>query len=90
MKFPVKIDDVSIAEKIYGAKIGALKVKTTQNMPTLVKNYLVEVPPEFIEKHRELIYCMDVMYVKNMLMLTGIDRSLRYLILLPLTSSVVE
>ena len=68
------IDDVNIAEKIYGAEIGALKGKTNQKRPKPGKNDLVEVPPEHIEQQLELIYCMYVMYVNIMLMPTGIDR----------------
>ena len=81
---------MNFSEKIYGANIGALKGKTTRNRPTPVKNDLAEVPPELIEQHRELIYYMNVMYVNNMPMLTGIDRILRYRILVPLTSRVAE
>ena len=87
---PVTIDNVNISKKNYGANIGALKGKTTQNRPTHVNNYLVDVPLELIKPQREIIYCIDIMYVNNMLMLTGIDRSLRYCILVPLTSRVTE
>ena len=66
----MKIGDVNIAKKIYGPDIGALKGKTTRNKPTPVKNYLLEVSSKIIEQHCELMYCMEVMYVKNMLMLT--------------------
>ena len=45
----------------------------------------MEVPPEIIEQQRELIYCMEVMYVNNMPMLTGIYRILQYRTLVPLT-----
>ena len=68
---------MNISEKIYGAGIGALKGKTTQNRPTPANNDFVEVPPELIENHRELIYFMEVMCVQNIPMLTGIDRSLQ-------------
>ena len=44
----MKINDVNISDKIYGADISVLKGNTNQNMPTPVKNYLVEVPPELI------------------------------------------
>ena len=42
---PVTINDVSISKKIYGADIGALKVKTTLNRTKPLKNDLVEVTP---------------------------------------------
>ena len=84
------IDNVNISKKIYGTNIGALKVKTTQNMPTPVNNDLVEIPPKIIERTHELIQFMDVMYVKNMPMLTRIDRSLIYRTLVTLTSRVTK
>ena len=81
---PVTIEDINIAEKIFGADIGALKGKTTRRRPTPVKDDLVEVPPELIEQHHDLIFCMDVMYVNGMPMLTGIDRSVKHRSLVPL------
>jgi hypothetical protein len=73
---PVTIDDVNIAEKSYGPDIGALKAKTTRMAPPRVKEDLVDIPPELLEKHANLVYCMDIMYVNGMPMLMGIDRSL--------------
>ena len=83
---PVTIEDVNIAEKIFGADVGALKGKTTRRRPTPVKDDLVEIPPEIIEQHHDLVFCMDIMYVNGMPMLTGIDRSIRFRSLVPLPS----
>jgi len=82
----VTLEDVNLAEKIFGADIGALKGKTTRRRPTPVKTDLVEIPPELIKQHHDLTYCMDVMYVNGMPMLTGIDRSIRFRALIPLSS----
>ncbi len=35
-------------------------------------------------KHKDLVFCMDIMYVNGMPMLTGIDRSIRFRSLIPL------
>ena len=87
---PVTIYDMNIVKCFYDAYIGALKEKTTRNIPTPVKNDLVEVPLKLIEQHCELIFCMDIMYINNMPMLNGIDRSLRYRTLLSLTRKVAK
>jgi hypothetical protein len=56
----VTSEDVNIAEKIFGGDIGALKGKSTRNRPKPVKDNLVEKPPELLEKHQDLTYCMDI------------------------------
>jgi hypothetical protein len=80
---------VNIAKKIFGGNIGALKGKSTKSRPTPVKDDLVEIPPELLNQHQDLTYCMDIMYVNGMPMMTGIDRSIRFRGLVPLTSQVV-
>jgi hypothetical protein len=87
---PVTADDVNIAERIFGGDIGTLKGKSTRGRPTPVKDDLVEIPPELLEQHQDLTYCMDIMYVNGMPMMTGIDRSIRFRGLVPLSSQVAS
>jgi hypothetical protein len=67
---PVTADDVNIAEKMFGGDIGALKDKSTRSRPTPVKDDLVEIPPELLEQHQDLTYCMEIIYVNIMPMMT--------------------
>ena len=85
---PVTTEDVNIAEKIFGGDIGTLKGKSTRRRPTPVREDLVEIPPELLEQHQELTYCMDLMFVNGIPMMTGIDRSIRFRSLVPLASRV--
>jgi hypothetical protein len=50
----------------------------------------VEIPPELLAQHQDLVFCMDIMYVNGMPMLTGIDRSIRFRGLVPLASRVAS
>jgi hypothetical protein len=85
---PVTADDVNIAEKMFGGDIGALKGKSTRSRPTPVKDDLVDIPPKLLEQHQDLTYCMDIMYVNGMPMMTGINQSIRFRGLVPLASRV--
>jgi hypothetical protein len=70
--------------KIFGLDIGTLKGKSTRKAPIPVKRDLIEIPPELKQKHEYLIFCMDIMFVNDMPMLTGIDRSIRFRALIAL------
>ena len=86
---PVTIDDVNIAEKIFGPDVGAMKGKTTRRKPTRVKQDWVEIPPELLQQ-RNLTLCFDIMYVNGMPMLTAIDREIRFRSLVPLNGRTAD
>ena len=77
-KFPIKIDDVNIAENILFHSIRALKCKSTRRKPKPVKDDVVEMPTEIIEQHKDFTHCMDIMFVNDLPILTRIARTVRY------------
>jgi hypothetical protein len=81
---PVTIEDVTIAEKIFGPDIGTLKGKSTRKHPSPVKTELIEIPSELKEQHQDITFCMVILFVNGMPMLTGIDRSIRFRALIAL------
>lgn len=74
---PVTVEDVNIAEKIFGPDIYTLKGKATRTKPkTIVKDY-IEIPTELKEKHESVELCIDIMYVQSVLFLIGIATDLK-------------
>ena len=83
---PVTVDDVNIAEQIYGGDIGTLKGKNTRRKPTKVRDDYIEIPPELTMHLDNLTFYLDVMYINGLPMLTGIYSRIRYRCLVNLKS----
>ena len=72
---PVTVEDVKIAEHIFGPDMSSLKGKSMRRKPKPVRKDLVEIPAEITEKHHDIELCMDTMFVNvnECGMLTAID-----------------
>ena len=75
---PVTLDDINIAEKIFGTDIGALKGKTTRQKPAPVVSDYIEIPKELISNHQHITLCMDGIKINGLPFLTTISRNIMY------------
>ena len=83
---PVTIEDVNVAEKIFGPAMSTLKGKSTRQAPRPVIRDEIELPDEINNMDHNLDLCMDIMFINELPMLTTIDRTIRFRGLVPLES----
>jgi len=52
------------AEEILGPNIGSLKAKMTRKLSRVQRHALDDLPEELLEKHKNVTYAVDIMYLK--------------------------
>ena len=70
---PIRIEDINIAQNIFGPDMTTLKGKSSHKKPKPVLKDLIELPQEILEKHRKIELCIDVMYINGLGLMTAID-----------------
>jgi hypothetical protein len=75
---PVTLDDINLAENIYGPDVASLKGKSTRPRPTPVVSDIIEVPDELIAAQHEIDLCIDTFFVNSLAFLATISRRIKY------------
>jgi hypothetical protein len=75
---PITIEDIEIAEQIFGSNIGSLKGKTTRMKPIPVVDNYIAIPQELYAKQQEIILCIDGIKVNRLLFLTTVSKNILY------------
>ena len=75
---PVTLDDIKIAQHIYGPDIATVKGKTTRRRNRPVVHDTVELPKELYKAQRNVELCIDALFVCGMIFLTTISRHIMY------------
>jgi len=78
------MEDVDIAVKIFRPDIGTLKGKSVRRPPNPVRENLIKVPAEIKAEHKNLMMCIDIMFVNGQPLLTAINRSIHFRLLVTL------
>ena len=76
--FPVTVEDIEIAEKIFGTYMSTLKGITTIKRPKVVVDNFNQTPRELIDNTQELILCMDIMLIDQQAYSTKIDKDIMF------------
>jgi hypothetical protein len=75
---PVTIEDIKIAQQIFGMDIGLLKGKTTRKKPLPVINDYIKLPKKLFAKQQNIVLCIDGINVNGLMFLTTISKNLYY------------
>ena len=74
---PVTPEHVDRAEKIWGKDVAMLKGKSTRKQPKAVVDDTIEVPEELYANNGTINLEIDVMFINQLPMLTGIDTTVK-------------
>jgi len=86
----VTTKDAETAKQVFGPDVGTLKGKTVRKKSPIVKNDLIEIPPEILERYQDLVLEIDLMFVNGMPMLTSIYTTIKFRSLVPLKDQTAE
>ena len=75
---PITLQDISMADKLWGKDVPSLKGKSARVRPHPVQPDDMEIPPQLQEANRELSLCIDIMCVNEIPFLTSVTKRLIY------------
>lgn len=75
---PVTVNDIKVAEDIFGPDIHALKGKTVRQAPKRVETDYVEVPPDILKLHCNVTLVGDIFFVQGYPFFVTLSRNIKF------------
>ena len=75
---PVTIDDINIAEEIFGPDLSALQGKSTRKKPITVINDEIDIPEEILKRLKDLDMEIDIMFINGIAFLVTTTLILKF------------
>jgi hypothetical protein len=76
---PVTVQDIDVAQKIWGKNIAALKGKTTRSKSIPVARDYVKVPMEPMKLHKEVFLTTDILFVNKIPFFLTLSRKISFI-----------
>ena len=83
---PIEEKDIVVAEKIYGPSASVLKGKTKRPTPNAIVDDWIEIPRELTMENEEIDLCIDLIFINNVVALTGVDKQIKCRHFVPLAN----
>ncbi len=74
---PITTKDIMAAEDIFGPNLGSLKGKTVHRQGEHVTTEYVDLPITIISRYRDIVLCIDIMFVNKIPFLMTISRCIK-------------
>ena len=87
---PITVEDIDIAENIFGPDMTTLKGRTTRQRKKVVVDDFIEIPIELVNNNQELILFMYIMFINQQALFTKIDKDIWFYELVPLENIIKE
>ena len=75
---PITHDDVNITEEIYGPNMAIIKGKTTQRIPSIVVQDYIDILPELVAKHENIVLYLDTIFINKMPFMVKIMKDIKF------------
>ena len=76
--YPVTVDDIILAQKIFGPDVASLKGKTVQHTTKCVVADIIEIQRGLIAAEEEMELCIETFFINHLPFLATIYRNVKY------------
>jgi hypothetical protein len=74
----ISVKDVENAQRIFGKDLGSIQRKTVRLRPDAVTTDYIQVPPDIMTLHQDVMIAVDAMHIDGMQFLITTSRNIQF------------